>query len=240
MANYKSKSKITSRKKRAVAYKRIAKKQGNKVVRFERPLAVLGKGFPKKMLITHKYVQTNVLSNSAGAINYQTFSANNMYDPDSTGIGHQPLYFDEMSAVYNHYVVIGSKITVKSAGSITTGSGSNFTPVLVALQIHSASTPSQTSPVILAEQNQAIVKLMGPGQDTAFTLTKRWSAKKFFGKGVLANNALQGSSAGAPSEQSYFTISTRPVDLVSTTSLSFLVTIEYIAVWKELKSTVPS
>lgn len=224
-------------KKRSVTARRKASKR---VTRIERPIAVLGRGFPKKMLITHKYTQTNVLSNTAGAINYQTFSANGMYDPDYSGVGHQPLYFDEMSNVYNHYCVIGSKITVRAAGTTSSGTGSNFTPVLIALQIHSAATPSQTSPIVLSEQNQAIVRLMGPSQGNAMVLTKKWSAKKFFGKSVLANDELKGTPSANPVEQSYFTVSTRPVDAVSTTSITLYVTIQYIAVWKELKTATPS
>ena len=34
-------------------------------------------------------------------------------DPNHTGVGHQPLYFDQLMTIYNHYIVIGAKITVK-------------------------------------------------------------------------------------------------------------------------------
>ena len=33
--------------------------------------------------------------------------------PNHTGVGHQPLYFDQLMTIYNHYIVIGAKITVK-------------------------------------------------------------------------------------------------------------------------------
>lgn len=40
------------------------------------------------------------------------YSANSLYDPDVTGIGHQPMYFDNYASVYWRYRVNYAKITV--------------------------------------------------------------------------------------------------------------------------------
>lgn len=37
---------------------------------------------------------------------------NSLYDPDFTGTGHQPLYFDQYMALYSKYRVLGSRIKV--------------------------------------------------------------------------------------------------------------------------------
>lgn len=44
-----------------------------------------------------------------------------MFDPDITGVGHQPLGFDQWSAFYNKYTVYGSKcqITILNATGST-------------------------------------------------------------------------------------------------------------------------
>lgn len=52
----------------------------------------------------------NSLTTLNGAI-YQ-FRANSVYDPDYTGIGHQPMYFDNFASLYTKYRVLSSKITV--------------------------------------------------------------------------------------------------------------------------------
>lgn len=52
----------------------------------------------------------NVL-NATGTNVYQ-FSSNGLFDPDITGTGHQPMYFDNYSAVYKRYRVVKSAITV--------------------------------------------------------------------------------------------------------------------------------
>ena len=36
---------------------------------------------------------------------------NSLFDPDFTGTGHQPYYFDQFATIYQRYTVIGSKLT---------------------------------------------------------------------------------------------------------------------------------
>lgn len=37
---------------------------------------------------------------------------NSLYDPDFTGTGGQPFYFDQLSAVYNRYRVLRAEFSV--------------------------------------------------------------------------------------------------------------------------------
>lgn len=63
--------------------------------------------------IRHKYVDKVALS-SPGLNGIQTyvFRANSLYDPDYTGTGHQPMFYDEMVTHYNKYTVMYSKLKV--------------------------------------------------------------------------------------------------------------------------------
>jgi len=38
------------------------------------------------------------------------FRGDDLYDPDYTGSGHQPTYFDQLMAMYNRFQVLGSRI----------------------------------------------------------------------------------------------------------------------------------
>lgn len=47
---------------------------------------------------------------SAVGVQDQVFNLNSIYDPDRTGVGHQPLGFDQWAAFYNRYRVYGVKV----------------------------------------------------------------------------------------------------------------------------------
>jgi len=68
-------------------------------------------GFPDRMKTKLQYQDVVQLSASAGSPAIWQFRMNSLYDPDLTGTGHQPQWFDQLSAVYNNYKVLGSKIT---------------------------------------------------------------------------------------------------------------------------------
>lgn len=60
---------------------------------------------PQRMLLKMPYFWSGQLYSETG--NYQTYSfnLNSLYDPDRTGIGHQPLGRDQWIAFYNQYRV---------------------------------------------------------------------------------------------------------------------------------------
>ncbi len=53
------------------------------------------------------------VAQAVNTLAYTNFRANSLYDPDATGIGHQPLFFDQLSALYAHYRVTALRYSVK-------------------------------------------------------------------------------------------------------------------------------
>lgn len=188
-------------------------------------------GFPKKFTFKHKYSEIITLQDTgAGAVNYQ-FSCNGMFDPNITGTGHQPMYFDQISAIYNHYTVIGSKIRYRIVPAGTAVQN----PYKIVTWINDDTTTTGGTDSF-SENKFASTRLCTGGVNPSqIVLTKKWSAKKFFGGSVLANDQLKGTAAANPAEQSYFQITFRTLDLASTVSVFVYVEIEYVAVWHELK-----
>lgn len=227
MAYAKSKKKSVRRK--TAKTKRIIRRKRN--VKFRNTVS-LGKGFPRKMVFTHKYVDLISMTGTGGAVATRQYVCNGLYDPDYTGVGHQPMYFDQMSALYNHYTVIGSKITVKTVNIYgpATAPAYYFT-----LSQNDDGSITYNTLKDFFEKSDARCKLVSAGGTETPTAVSKWSAKKMFAGSILGNDRLQGDIGANPSEITNWVISVQAVDGVSTITTSFLIEIEYIAVWEELK-----
>lgn len=196
----------------------------------------LGLGFPKKVTMAHKYSENITLVSSTGALKTYQYSCNGMYDPNITGTGHQPFYYDQLSALYNHYCVIGSKIKLTFVPQ-----DSVQVAFAVALYVDDDTSITYTDPSQVPEFTTGKYRMINcDSTDTVGVMTDKWSARKYFGKGVLANTDLQGALNINPNEQSYYTILMRSLSGVDTVSVQVHVEIEYIAVWKELKDITGS
>lgn len=76
-------------------------------------LSISPSAFPNSKKVWHRYVEDVTLpGNTAGLTDYYSFLLNSAYDPNYTGAGHQPLFFDEMAAKYTAYTVISAIIKV--------------------------------------------------------------------------------------------------------------------------------
>jgi hypothetical protein len=62
------------------------------------------------MCVTLNYQSSIDTTASVGLVGPYNYGFNDCYDPDITGVGSQPLGFDQWSAIYARYMVIASKI----------------------------------------------------------------------------------------------------------------------------------
>lgn len=69
--------------------------------------------FPPSMLVKLKYTTENInLTSPTTNFMWHTFSTNSLFDPDWTGIGHQPRLRDQLAVIYNKYRVWGCNVKV--------------------------------------------------------------------------------------------------------------------------------
>lgn len=196
-----------------------------------------GLGFPRQIKTTLKYTETLKLTAASGVFTTYFFSANGAYDPNITGTGHQPMYFDQYAALYNHYTVIGSRITVRVLQDSATAVGCR----VGLLQTDDSSYAGTADMDQIDEASMGRFRYMGVGLDHSINLGQRWSAKKTFGGSVLGNDNLQGSSSSNPTEQSYYMFCIQGLSGASTTpTLHCTFEIEYIMIWDELKDVTAS
>lgn len=80
---------------------------------------------PKNQTVTLSYTQTRYLTEAgAGVGAFQSFRFNDLFDPDFTGVGAQPVGFDQLSAMYSRFRVLKTTVTATVAG---TGNGAVVT-----------------------------------------------------------------------------------------------------------------
>lgn len=225
------KSKTKSHKKSRKSTKKAPK--NNALV--TRGLVNLGKGFPKMVKVTQTYIDTINLTSTSGVPATYRFSANGLYDPNITSTGHQPIFYDQLAALYDHYVVLGSKIEATWVNQTST-----TPPTVYSFIINDDTTVVSSDPATLGEQTGAKKKVVGYGNSDAHRMTLNYSARKIHGRGVLANNSLQGNVNSMPSDQTYYDFHFRALDGVSTAAVSIEFKITYIVVWKELSDITAS
>lgn len=186
-------------------------------------------GFPKKLRVIHRYADALSIVSASGSVAGQLYKCNGMFDPDTTGGGHQPSYFDNCAAIYDHYTVFRSRITIEVVSDLTSR---------VALYVDD-DTSAATAMTQAMEQPSASSALVPDTTAKPVRLTKSWSAKAYFGGDIFDNDNLQGTSAADPVEQSQFVILYQTADGSTTSTARINVVLEFEAIWDELK-TVPT
>lgn len=88
----------------------------------------------------------------------QQFRGNSCFDPDFTGTGHQPRFFDQYAAFYGRYMVYSS--TIKTTVQSLLDSDSILLGVWPAtVNLNTINNPSE-----LLEQSYVKTRLLAPGQ----------------------------------------------------------------------------
>lgn len=195
-----------------------------------------GLGFPNMAVVKHRYAQNFDIVSTSGAITFLQFCCNGMWDPYITGAGHQPLYFDQLTTIYDHYCVTSAKIKVQVVPLFATEYG--FTAGIL-LNDADATTGLTTGNTCI-EQNRCQVWRMGSGTNgtQVAPMYADWNCYKEFGPDPLDDPSLSGSSSANPTETTNFLIWYEGIS--ATTNAQVQVEIEYTATWHELKKVAAS
>lgn len=186
-------------------------------------------GFPSRMQGTLRYCDSVALAGSASSTTSYVYSANGLFDPDITSTGHQPLFFDPMMQLYNHYTVQRARIQVianSTVGSVPTRAGlmiSGDTSVSTDFRVNLEN--GQVSTVVLESKQQF---------GSAARLFREVDIAKFQGVvNVLDDPDLRGAANANPAEQTYFHLLLWNPETVAVPGVQFDVAIEYDVVFQE-------
>lgn len=188
-------------------------------------------GMPSQRIAKLRYVEKITLSSTVGGLQTWIWGANNINDPNISGTGHQPMGADQWSALFNHYVVLGSKIHVQVSSASTPVS-----PSYCGVYLTDSATAPYSDYMAFMEAKRGQSRLLAQDSTKVTHLNNKFSCKRFFNLKDVKDNMLRvGSVVNTnPTEQAYFATYYQTANGTTDTA-SFLVTIDYIVLYSEPK-----
>jgi hypothetical protein len=152
----------------------------------------------------------------------RVISMNGLYDPDVTGVGHQPMGFDQLMAIYGRYQVMRCTVKATCTNLSNTAIQMTILPSLVSTAIGSSH--------VAAEQLWAKTILISnsTGGMNTKSLTLSMSPARFIGRAVTSVN-YTGDASNNPALQMYDKIQLYSADGTSNVTAEVLLEVTYDA-----------
>jgi hypothetical protein len=190
---------------------------------------------PTSNIKRFRYVQDVSVDAATGASSSYCWTANGLYQPDITQnstMAHQPYGFDQyVPTLYNHYVVLGSKLTATfTLGQPGTSVENN---VVCGIMLNDSET-THNNMTLIREQGRARWTMVSPTGNPR-SVSKKYSAKRFHGvANVTDNEHLGGTYLSNPNEQAYYHVfACSAAPNVNPRNVLISVVIDYICLLKE-------
>lgn len=191
--------------------------------------------FPSSCRRRLRYAENNItLGAASGVISNYIFCGNDLYDPNRTSTGHQPMGFDQMMVYYSHFIVVNSIIKVRFVNN-----NSAYSTVYIRVDGNNGGV---SDPVVLLETGGNVTDVLSaiPSAEAQKTLTLSMDVAKFHGinyTALTSMDSLQGAVGSSPTDGIYFHVGCWD-QKGSTSSVLAEVVIEYDAIFTE--PNVPS
>jgi hypothetical protein len=190
--------------------------------------------------------QVSLTSVSPGLPNVDFYWANSVYDPDSSGVGHQAMGFDQMMVFYEHFAV------TKSSAECSFFNNSTF-PMRVGIYL-SPDAVALSDPIKLMENGLCATAVVDAvAQGTSFggsgerikTVRLDCDVVKYFGKrselDLLDDEKMTGTVAADPAEGVYFGVVAWSHGTAAAVDVSYDILLSYDTIYFEpRKATVSS
>lgn len=167
-------------------------------------------GFPEKMIAKLSYNETVTLSSISGSF---ILRGNSVFDPNFTGGGNQPNYFDNYAAIYQKYRVLSSTLTVRFLNVSST----------IGCRIMIMPSDSQTPPTnVMNSVGNPYTKQTILGINTSsrnlINLKQRMSTAKLNGKSkaaIMASDSYESGVGTNPTDPWFWIIQYEDLGLAS-------------------------
>lgn len=149
------------------------------------------------------------LDAGAGTAASYVFAANGLYDPNITGVGHQPMGFDQLIALWNQYVVIGGVIKV----TFSNYDGSHASIIGITMK---DSSSTSLDPRSYIEWGNTTWDTVGQLSATPTkTLKHKFNIAKFASQDIFNEQSFAGTGSSNPVNTLHLVVWAAPADATS-------------------------
>ncbi len=168
---------------------------------------------PPQKLVRLKYSEQVSLDPAAASMAHFLFRANSTFDPNQTGIGHQPMGLDAWTIFYNLYTVVKSVIKVTFFSTVATELANG--KVGIYLNDNNTSTNIMDTMVEFRRANHTNI---GPcvGDRGIVSVMNSYTPKKLFGRsakqyiGSANGQGINGNSGTNPVDTAVYDVFAGP------------------------------
>lgn len=224
-------------RKRYGKRKRTTKRTPNRRRRYRtRKYGTIPSGMPLARRANLRYCEQLTMTCTSGILEHYIFRANSVFDPNQSGIGHQPMGYDQWALLYNNYNVVGSKIQVR-----LTGDTSISAPIAMGVFLTDYITPPYADWTGYKEGRKGSVITYTGRNSNVYKAQSKFSAKKYFNlKDVKDNTHRTGAGTGTnPTEEAYYIIWLQTLN-ATTDTFEILVQVDYIVDFSDPKELAQS
>lgn len=177
-----------------------------------------------------KYHASFTLAAGVAAAATHVFSANSLFDTDVTGGGHQPRGFDQIMAMYDHYEVIGAKITALMDNP----------PVdtIFAIQVRDNAAGTVNINNVM-EAGNVVYNAAIPSAGNIRPISMSVVPNKWLGR-PLHDDVLKGTSTSSPFEQINFWVSDYAINPALGSTVLCIADLEFTTLFTEPKVPIES
>lgn len=163
-------------------------------------------GTPTGMRMSMKYATHVQLSSGMLPYDEHVFRAFSIFDPDQTGVGHQPLGHDQWAALYTRYRVLGAQITVKFSDQTQLAAGTQQTPTTCVVCLNTNTTTLDDSETAIETPMSRNVQLGrgGNSKTVYFPYVSAWKSQGDMGG--LTEDDYSATFGNNPNADAYFHI----------------------------------
>jgi hypothetical protein len=200
-----------------------------------------GIGIPTLKNKKLRYADFDTLTTSVGTTSSFQITANGLYDPYASGVGHQPMGFDQYAAFYNHYVVRNAKL--RASFALTSDPSNGIGWLAYGITRSDDTTVPTVWTTLVEEGNTAwgFTKFRPRSTFKDTTVTLDLDMARFFQvkpKDLTAKDSLNALVSANPTDTAIFTVWVAWVDTSETAAVEVSVAyhVDFIADFYEPKN----